>query len=252
MPRISPSKYLVMAGWDDVPHLDERTKTELLASTPPHLRAARSRGIPVLGSGLVYDCDEKLWVVDPFEIPDHWVRIGGMDFGWDHPWAIVDCAWDRDEDVFYVIRAAKKSNVTPKQAMVDYGDAWPFEWLPFSWPHDGLQHDKGSGEQLAQQYRDAKFQMLSERATFPDGSNGVEAGVLQILERKRTGKFKVFKSAADYVNEARLYHRKEGLIVKANDDVLSAARYAYMMRRYARRPPGRVKPLRIPRSWRTA
>ena len=37
-----------MAGWDDVPHLEERTKTELLESTPPHLRDARSKGIPSL------------------------------------------------------------------------------------------------------------------------------------------------------------------------------------------------------------
>lgn len=252
MPEISASKYLIMLGWCDAPHLDEKTKRELLESTPPHLRAARSRGIPVLGSGIVFDAPESLWLIDPFEVPPHWVRIGGMDFGWDHPWAIVDCAWDRDTDTFYVIRSAKKSNVTPKQSMVEYGDAWPFSWLPFAWPHDGLQHDKGSGEQLARQYQSAGFQMLSERATFPDGSNGVEAGVMQILERKRTGKFRVFRSAGDYAEEARLYHRKEGLIVKANDDVLCAARYAFMMRRYARRQPGPSRPLKINRSWRSA
>ena len=29
MPQISPSRYMVNAGWDDVPHLDEQTKREL-------------------------------------------------------------------------------------------------------------------------------------------------------------------------------------------------------------------------------
>ena len=28
------SKYVVMAGWDDVPHLDEQTKKDLYASIP--------------------------------------------------------------------------------------------------------------------------------------------------------------------------------------------------------------------------
>jgi len=252
MPAVTASKYLVMAGWDDVPHLSDKTKKELLDSTPPHLRAARSRGIPVLGDGLVFPVDEVQWVIDPFPIPDHWVRIGGMDFGWDHPWAMVDCAWDRDEDVFYVVRDARQRTCTPKQAMVMYGDSWPVKWLPFSWPHDGLQHDKGSGEQLKEQYKEAGFKMLDERATFPDETNGVEAGIMQMLERKQARKWRVFKSCSLYIGEARMYHRKDGLIVKIGDDVISAARYAYMMRRYAVRPAGTAKKLVIPRSWKAA
>jgi len=35
MGEISASKYVVQAGWSSVPHLDEKTKRELLASTPP-------------------------------------------------------------------------------------------------------------------------------------------------------------------------------------------------------------------------
>ncbi|MCV5934662.1 terminase, partial [Escherichia coli] len=38
-----------------------------------------------------------------------------------------------------------------------------------------------------------------------------------------------------FFEEFRLYHRDEnGKIVKLNDDVLSAVRYAYMMRRFAK------------------
>ncbi len=250
MPAVSSSKYLVMAGWDDVPHLDEKTKRELLESTPPHLRAARSRGIPVLGSGLVFPVDEAMWIVEPFTVPDSWVRIGGMDFGWDHPWALVECAWDRDSDTFYLIRDARMRETTPKAAWVALSDGWPLKWLPIAWPHDGLQHDKGSGEQLAKQYEAVGFRMLTERATFPDGTNGLEAGVMQMLERMQTGKFKVFRSASNFIAEARMYHRKDGLIVKVNDDTISAARYAYMMRRYASSKPRDTK-LRINRNWKT-
>ncbi len=53
MGQVTETKYTVMAGWDDVPHLDERTKRKLLASTQPYLRDARSKGIPSLGTGAI-------------------------------------------------------------------------------------------------------------------------------------------------------------------------------------------------------
>jgi hypothetical protein len=48
--------------------------------------------------------------------------------------------------------------------------------------------------------------MLPERATFEDGTNGVEAGVLEMLERMQTGR-KVFSTCGAWLGEFRLYHR---------------------------------------------
>src|SRR5437773_7158087 len=80
MPAVSESKYLVMAGWNDVPHLTEKTKRELLASTPSHLREARSKGIPLLGDGAIFPVDDRLIECDPIAIPPWWKQIVGMDF----------------------------------------------------------------------------------------------------------------------------------------------------------------------------
>ncbi len=71
MPEISPSRYMVNAGWDDVPHLGEKTKKELLESTLPHLQDARSKGTPSLGAGAVWPIPLSEILVDPFEIPVH-------------------------------------------------------------------------------------------------------------------------------------------------------------------------------------
>lgn len=232
MPKVSESKYLVMAGWDDVPHLSEKTKRELLESTPPHLRDARSKGIPTLGSGAIFPVDEKSITVNPFPIPAHWPRINGIDFGWDHPTAAAGCAWDRDNDVFYVINGYKRSEAIPPivaAAIKPWG-----AWIPVAWPHDGLQHDKGSGEQLAKQYKSTGLNMLPERATFEDGGNSVEAGLMEMLERMETGRFKVFSSVGEFFEEFRLYHRKDGKVVKEFDDFISACRYALMMKRRAK------------------
>lgn len=267
MPEISPSKYLVMAGWDDVPHLSEQTKRELLESTPVHLRDARSKGIPVLGSGLIFPVDESSIVVDPFPLPDIWPRIAALDFGWDHPTAGAWLAWDRDEDVIYVYDCFREREKTPPQLaplIKKRGD-----WIPIAWPHDGLQHEKGSGIQLAEQYRSAvdddgnpfNLNMLHEMAQFPEtGSEGeekvsrtsVEAGVSDMLTRMQQGKWKVFKTCTEWLEERRLYHRENGKIIKKIDDTISASRYAYMMLRYASTPPEpsrKINPRR-PYNWR--
>jgi hypothetical protein len=252
VPEINPSKYLVMAGWADVPHLGEIDKAELRRAfaARPHELKAREMGIPVLGSGAVFPVSEEDVVCDPLSIPDTWPQIGGMDFGWDHPFAAVRLAWNRDIDCIYVVADFRQSQMTPVMARVAL-NSWD-KWLPWAWPHDGLQHDKGSGEQLAEQYGVAGFDMTPERAQFLDGSFGLEAGISEMLDRMQTGRWRVFSTAVLWIEEFRLYHRKDGLIVKLRDDVISASRYAMMMRRYAKARPTRSHNYKPRSNWRVA
>jgi phage terminase large subunit-like protein len=214
----------------DAEHYTPEQRAAIIASYPAHERDARTRGIPTLGSGRIFTVDEETLKVAAFPIPDHWAQLGGMDFGWDHPSAAVCFVWDKDADVVYVTDCHRQKQQTPQMFSLSLKD-WP-RWLPFAWPHDGLQHDKGSGEQLAQQYRDTGLTMMAERATFPDGGNGVEAGLQDMLQRMELGKFKVFSHLAEWFEEYRLYHRKDGKVVKLADDLMAATRYAWMMRRY--------------------
>lgn len=215
----------------DVEHYTPERRQEIIDAFPAHEREARAKGIPVLGSGKVFPVDEESIKIAPFPIPEHWVQINGLDFGYDHPFGATNCAWDKDADVFYVCKDYSQREATP---LVHAGAIRPWgDWIPCAWPHDGLQHDKGSGEELADQYRKQNLKMLPERATFPDGGNGVEAGIMDMLDRMNTGRWKVFSTCTDWFSEFRLYHRKNGLIVKLKDDVISSSRYAYMMRRFA-------------------
>jgi hypothetical protein len=75
--------------------------------------------------------------------------------------------------------------------------------------------------------------MLPERVTFEDGTNGVEAGLMDMLDRMQTGRLKVFSHLVDWFEEFRLYHRKDGKVVKEFDDLMSASRYALMGKRFA-------------------
>lgn len=228
----SPDRRVVNMTIDDAEHYTPEARAAIIASYPAHVREARARGVPVLGSGRVFTTPEDDFTVDPFPIPAAWPLIGAVDFGWDHPFGAVKLAHDRDADVIYVIAAYRQREATP---LIHSGalKPWGEDWLPWAWPHDGLQHDKGSGEQLATQYRGHGLNMLPERATFEDGTNGVEAGVLEMADRLQTGRLKVFRTLPDWFEEYRLYHRKNGLIVKLNDDLLAATRYGMMMRRFA-------------------
>ncbi len=93
--------------------------------------------------------------------------------------------------------------------------------------------------------------MLDNRATHApkdgdeegSGGNGVEAGLMEMLDRMQSGRFKVFKHLADWFEEFRMYHRKDGKIVKMDDDLLSATRYAVMMKRHAIYKPKPNKPI---------
>lgn len=217
---------------EDAEHYTPTERAAIVASYPEHEREARAKGIPIMGSGRVFPVAEEGIKVTPFPIPPHWPRIVGLDFGIDHPTAAVWLAWDRDADVLYVTdsyRVKDQSIVIHAASVKARGD-----WIPVAWPHDGLQRDKGSGEQLMQQYKNQGLAMVRERATFEDGSNGVEAGLAEMLARMQTQRLKVFSHLADWFEEFRLYHRKDGMVVKVTDDLMSATRYALMMRRYAK------------------
>ena len=220
---------------DDAEHYTQEQREEIIASYPAHEREARVRGIPSMGSGRVFPIPEEDITCDPFPIPSHWPQIVGIDFGWDHPTAACRLAWDRDNDVIYLTAEYAKREATPiihAAAIKPWG-----AWLPVAWPHDGLQHDKGSGEALRDQYAAQGLNMLPEKATFEDGGNGVEAGVMDMLDRMQTNRWRVFSTCGGWFGEFRLYHRVNGLIVKERDDHISASRYALMMLREAMTEP---------------
>lgn len=227
----SPDRSVITMTIEDAEHYTPEERQKIIDSYPAHEREARTKGVPSLGSGRIFPVAEELITVVPFEVPKHWVQICGIDFGWDHPTAGARLAWDRDADVIYVTTVYRQREATP---IVHAGALKPWgAWLPWSWPHDG-NNDMAAGPNLASQYRAQGLNLLPERATFEDGSNSVEAGLMEMLDRMITGRFKVFSTCGEWFEEFRLYHRKDGKVVKERDDVISASRYGLMMKRFAK------------------
>jgi hypothetical protein len=82
------------------------------------------------------------------------------------------------------------------------------------------------------------MQMLHSHATFEDGSNGFEAGINMMTDRMKTGRLKVASHLNEWWEEFRMYHRKDGLVVKERDDLMSATRIGLMSLRFAELKPG--------------
>ena len=237
---IKKGQEMIQAGWDDAPHMTTEVRDQILQALPPHERKMREKGIPQLGSGLVFPIVEEEILCDPIEIPTHWPRLCGIDFGWDHPTACVWIAWDRDVDTVYVYDSySMRQETVPVHASAINARG---KWIPVIWPQDGRQADKGSGKNLTEQYKKEGVNMCHDWFTNPPqqgmkdgtGGNSVEAGIMEMLTRMQTKRLKIFKNQSKMLEELRMYHRKDGKIVPINDDLISAMRYCIMSLRKTR------------------
>ena len=230
-----PGIWHIGATWEDAPHLPQSVRDRYRLTYSAHELDARTKGVPMLGSGGVYTVPDELIRCKPFNIPEYYRQLVGIDFGIDHPTAAVWLAYDADNDVVYITDTYKATGETTAyhaQAIKRRG-----KWIPVAWPHDGMNREKGSGISIRNQYLNHGVNMLPMSARDHDEKGGGgqkrEPATIELLERMRTGRFRVFEHLDEWFSEKRLLHRKDGRIVDRNDDLESATRYAVMMLRFA-------------------
>lgn len=214
--RSDGSKFVVMATWDDAPHLDEDVKKELWNSIPPFQRDARSKGVPQLGAGAIYPVPESDIVIPDFDIPAHWPRVYGMDVGWNRT-AAVWGAIDRETNTTYLYSEHYRGQAEP----IIHADSIKGrgEWIPGVIDPASRGRNQKDGDQLLQQYTELGLELQT-------AINAREAGLYAVWQRMSGGKLKVFKSLGNWLSEFRLYRRDEkGNVVKENDHLMDATRY---------------------------
>jgi hypothetical protein len=109
--------------------------------------------------------------------------------------------------------------------------------VPIAFPHDGLAHEKGSGEQLANIYKRLGAPMMGTHAqNHGTGAFHTEPAIEEMCGYMKLGKFAIGSHMSDLAEEILSYHRDEDYkIVRMRDDLISAVRYAFMMRRNGKR-----------------
>ena len=226
--RDTSSKAVIVAGWDDAPWLSEDAKRRMLDATPDHLKEARSKGLPSMGSGTIYTIPLEEVLVKDFDIPDHWKRICGMDVGWNNT-AAIWLAENPDTKQVYAYSEYKRGNAEPvvhAAAIKNRGD-----WIPIAIDPASRGRSQVDGKQLFNLYRELGLKL------FP-ADNAVEAGIYRVQEMLATGRLKFFRSLSELAKEYVVYRRNEkGKVIKEMDHLLDALRYAIVGVKHARQKP---------------
>ena len=223
-------------------HISAERREELGAGYSDAERETRLEGTPQLGTGPVFPLELLPSLIKTFEqdqLPLHTRWSVGIDFGFDHPFAAVLIAWDHITQQVWVIdsfRMERSSAMYHVQRIIGMCRGL---LIPVAYPHDGGVHDKGSGLSLASQYKAFGANMMPKHALNHGTTNyAVEPGLQEIRDMMYDGRLTIAPHNYELIDELRNYHRDEDYrIVKQRDDLVSAFRYAVMMRRSGKSRP---------------
>ena len=214
-------KYVVQVTWNDVPHLNNEQKEELLKSYSTHEREARSKGVPSLGSGAIYPYADELIVINSFPIPNYWPKVYGLDVGWNMT-AAVWIAQNPDTKELFVYSEHYQGQSVPAihaSAIKARG-----EWIFGTIDPASLGVSQADGQALYDLYS-------REGLNLEIAENSVEAGIFEVGQLMASGQLKIFDTCTNLLAERRIYRRDEkGKIIKKKDHALDALRYAVMAR----------------------
>jgi len=100
------SRKFIPARLDDNPYLAHDGRYEqMLKALPPTQRRQLLEGDWEVAEGAAFtEFDRNVHIVDPFEIPIHWDRIKGIDYGYASESACVWGAIDRDDNTLIIYR----------------------------------------------------------------------------------------------------------------------------------------------------
>lgn len=225
-------------------HLTEEKVLNAAKNFAPYQLKMRMRGIPVLGSGLVFAYSEEQIKCKQMSFPAHFLFLDAMDFGGlsstAHPTAFVRMAYDPDNDVIYIYDGFRMTGKEIPEVASHIIMKTNSDVIPVAYPHDG-NRITGQGESTRDQYENAGVNMCEVHVTNPpaeyqeEGKGGIQImpGITDISARMADGRFLVMDTVHDFWEEFRSYHMKDGKIVDVDDDFMSATRYAVMFKREA-------------------
>lgn len=215
MDEPSQDRKIIYCGWDEVPHLTDDEKRKMLESQPIYMRETVSTGMPLRGHGAVYPMTETSVIIDPFKIPAHWKKCFGFDGGF-HNTAAVWMAHDTDADIVYIYDEYKNGGVDAAvhaDAIKKRGD-----WIPGA--GDAAAINQSDGKKILDIYKRAGVNLrLADKS--------VSSGLAEVFNRFSTGRLKIFSTCQKTRDEFSTYsYDEENKIIKANDHLMDALRYA--------------------------
>ncbi len=227
------AKATVFVTWDDAPHLTQAQKDTQLSSIRPEQRASRTKGIPSLGAGAIYQVPEEDIRIEGHPIPDYWPRAYGFDVGWNRTAALWG-AVNPDTGGVVVYDEYYRGEAQPSVHAI--GIKARGDWIPGGIDPASRGRSQSACQKLYDMYSDEGLDIVK-------ADNARETGIQTVWEMLSQGQLKVFASCTNFFQEYRLYRRDvRGMVVKKNDHLMDCLRYLIMtgIKR------ARVKPRELP------
>jgi len=141
--------------------------------------------------GLVYeDFDEDLHVVEPFVIPDNWLKFAGLDFGHNNPNALTAIAQDTETNTFYLYyefyrneTLLKTLSEVIKQQNLSY-----------------VLADTQSAQLISE------LQKFYGCTNVKPAEKTIDIGIERIRTLLAEGRLKIFKNCVHTIDEIKEYH----------------------------------------------
>ncbi len=211
----------MQASWDDAVHLTEDAKLSLFSSLPAYQRDARSKGIPQLGAGAIFQVSEDQFVVPPIKggIPATWAKASALDVGF----RVTAAGWltrDPDTDIYYVYADYDRED-SPYSIHAEAIKA-KGAWIPCACDPAANQRGQADGQRLMDNYRKAGLILV-------EAENSVSSGIEDVLDALIGGRLKIVDTCQKLIRQMRVYRRDDkGRIVKKNDHLCDVLRYLWV------------------------
>lgn len=224
----------IFISQDEVPHLTKDALKRLHEGMSDSEISARRDGRATIGPGKVFNFAQEEYTIEPFEIPSHWRRIGGLDVGLSHPTGALMAAIDDDSDCIYITneyRVAGKTAVEHSSHLKHWGVKYLIDPSAFN-------RQIGSGMSTASIYQDEGLDLIK-------ANNTVDGSITEIRRRMGSGRVFIFSTCQMLLKELRTYRTKTSAdgndkIVKTDDDLIDPFRYVCMGIEHAE-PPKRFQ-----------
>jgi hypothetical protein len=173
------------------------------------------RGVMGRPAGLIYDCyEDKIGghLVEDFEIPRHWPRYVGIDFGGANT-ALVWIAYDPAKDIYYIYRESLSGNKSTKEhvrenrvlALGENVVAWT-----------GGAASEG---QAREDWSEEGIEVEAPEVT------DVESGIGRAYGLFKTFRYRVFRSCKGLRDELGTYKRKLGADGNPTEEIMDKRKF---------------------------
>lgn len=169
-------------------------------------------------------------------IAPEWRRIAALHCQDDGEMAAVWMAHDRTADVIHLYDACVFRREV--LAVIAEGLNARGRWIPVAW--------ESASKDVADKLLDRGSNMLPD--AVKDTDSMAEVTSRDIWERMRSGRFKVDKRLAEWLDEFKSFSRREAKVPRAGHPLMSATRHGVAMLEYARRQaPKGLKTVNYPK-----